>query len=139
MLEWGTMRINNTLIWWNEVPWESTIPQYVILVSPYSSICYCRFSSDLKYCWFSSDFILASQCVIDSHATSFKHTIVFMIIMVPIQAFWLIKESRVALFQHTDNTLLCWHEITWELITHWDARMKSLENQQYFRSLENRQ
>ena len=77
-----------------------------ILVWPYSSILnYSWFSGDLKYCWLrwphssilmcywlSCDLLPAYwnivdsppySCVIDSHATSFQHTNVLLILMVP--------------------------------------------------------
>jgi hypothetical protein len=71
--------------------------------------------------WFSWYLIPAYRCVIDSHVTSFQHTNVLLILMVPhssiliicywfsyyfIPAYWCGIDSHVTLFQHTDVSLI---------------------------------
>jgi hypothetical protein len=122
MLWWGHLRINKTLVCWDEVTWELT----------HSSILMCY--------WFSGDLFLSYWCVIDSQVTSFQHTDVLLILMLPhssilmcywfscdlIPAYWCVIDSQVTSFQHTDVFLILrWrHSSTWESITHQYAGMR---------------
>jgi hypothetical protein len=96
--EWGHMRINNILVCWNEVTWESITHQYVGMRSPENqqylsmlewghlrinntSVCWNEVpvllilrwphSSILMCYWFSCDLIPAYWSIIDSQVTSF--------------------------------------------------------------------
>jgi hypothetical protein len=128
MLEWGHMKINNILVYWNEVTWESITNQYggyvigshvtssqhtdvlFILMWPYSSI--------IKCYWFSCDLITSYWGFVDSHGFSFHHINVLLILMMRIS-----------------NTLVCWDEVIWESIKQY-VGMRSHENQQYLSMLE---
>ena len=83
---------------------HSSILMFLILLWPHSSI--------LMYYWFSCEIIPAYWNIVDSHGTSFHHTIVLLILMrshssilmcywfswYPIPAYWCVNDSRVALF-----------------------------------------
>jgi hypothetical protein len=100
------MRINNTSVCWNEVTWESTIPQYAGMRSPENqqylsmlewgtmrinniSVCWVLFifiwpySTIIKCYWFSCDPITAYWGIFDSHGTSFHHINMLLILTVP--------------------------------------------------------
>jgi hypothetical protein len=92
--------------------WWYCIPAYwrvkTILVWPYSSILkYCWFSGDLKYCWLSADLMLAYWCVIDSHVTSFQHTEVLLIPMVPHSSI-LSDVLLILMWPHSSILRYCW-------------------------------
>jgi uncharacterized membrane protein len=93
MLEWGHMKINNILVYWNEVTWESITNQYGGMRSPQNMVPH---STILMCYWFSCDLIPAYWSIVDSHGTSFHHTNVLLILMQP----------------HS------WNEVAWESITH---------------------
>jgi hypothetical protein len=114
MLEWGRMRINNTLVCLNEVPWESTILQYAGIRSHYQHtnvllilICMVPRSSILMCYWFSCDLIPAHWSLVDSHGIPFHHTNVLLILMrphssilmcywfswYPIPAYWFVNDN----------------------------------------------
>jgi hypothetical protein len=115
MLEWGCMRINNTLVWWNEVPWEST--------------CY----------WFSCGLITAYWGIVDYHGTSFHHTNVLLILMWPhssiLMYYWFENQQYLSMLEwghmKINNILVYWNEVTWESITNQYGGMRYVVSLQH--------
>ena len=66
------------------------------------------YTSILKYCWFSGALIPAYWCVSDSHVTSFQHTNVLLILVVPhssiLKYCWF--SGDLIIFQNTDVLLI---------------------------------
>jgi hypothetical protein len=126
MLEWGCIRINNTLVWWKEVPRESITHWYGGM----------RHHENQQYimCYrFSWDPMPAYWCVIYSHVTSSQHTNVLSILRWPhhsilrycwfswhlIPPYWCVIDSPVTLFQHTDVLLVLRWSISSILMCYW--------------------